>query len=161
NLSFSRSVVRRVLEQGVGIVAEDATVDQRFNMTQTLSHLGIRSFVCVPLKVRDGRPLGFLILDRFGGGNPFCEDDRHLLPAIAVEASVVFENAALHQDLLAKARLERDIALARQIQEGFLPTDLPVEAEGYIDLFARVYPAQEVSGDFYDFFAVGKDRFAF
>jgi phosphoserine phosphatase RsbU/P len=157
---FSRSVVRRVLSEGVGIVAEDAAMDQRF-LTQTINHLGIRSFVAVPFKTREGQPLGLVILDRFGIGNPFTTDDLHLLTATALQASVVFENAALHAKLLAKARLERDLALAREIQQGFLPQDLPPVAAGRLEHFACVYPAQGVAGDFYDFFSVSDSHMAF
>jgi serine phosphatase RsbU (regulator of sigma subunit) len=157
---FSRSVVRRVLSEGVGIVAEDATMDQRF-LTQTINHLGIRSFVAVPFKTRAGQPLGLVILDRFGIGNPFTTDDLHLLTATALQASVVFENATLHQKLLTKARLERDLALAREIQQGFLPQDLPPVALGRLEHYACVDPAQGVAGDFYDFFAVGESHLAF
>lgn len=159
--NFSRSVVQRVLKEGVGIVAEDAQFDSRFQMTQTLSHLGIRSFVCVPLKTRNTEPIGVVILDRFGIGNPFTTDDLHLLTAISLQAAVVLENAKLHADLVEKARLERDIALARQIQEGFLPQILPKHARAGLEHFAAVYPAQEVAGDFYDYFPVGDDLLAF
>lgn len=159
---FSRAVVQKVQEEGVGLVAEDARADRRFDATKTLSNLGIRSFVCVPLKARAGRRTpGVVILDRFGVGNPFTEDDLHLLTAIVLQASVVLENAALHLELIQKAKLERDLALARQIQEGFLPTELPASARNRADCFARVYPAGEVAGDYYDFFPVGRRSLAF
>ncbi|HMP02086.1 MAG TPA: SpoIIE family protein phosphatase [Gemmatales bacterium] len=159
--SFSRTVVRRVVAEGIGIVAEDASADQRFDSTKTLSNLGIRSFVCVPLKWRDGQTLGVVILDRFGGGNPFTADDLHLLTAIVLQATVALENAALHAEALRKARLAQDIIVAQQIQEGFLPSELPPTAQARLDFFAQVYPAREMAGDFYDFFAVGEDRLAF
>lgn len=158
---FSRAVIKRVLDEGVGIVAEDASSDQRFNAAQTLASLGVRSFICTPFKAHDGRPLGVVILDRFGNDNPFKEDDLHLLAATALLFSVVIENASLHHELLEKARLDRDMSLARQVQEGFLPRQLPPEFSHQLELCAEVYPAQEVAGDYYDFFAVGPDRLGF
>ena len=159
--SFSRTVVRRVLNEGIGIVAEDAAADRRFDSTKTLSNLGIRSFVCVPFKRRDSQPHAVLILDRFGVGNSFAEDDLHLLTAIVLQASVALENAAMHLEALKKARLAQDIRVAQQIQEGFLPSELPPSARQQLDFFAQVYPAQEMAGDFYDLLAVGEDRLAF
>ncbi len=158
---FSRSVVRMVREEGVGIVAEDATMDSRFDMTQTLSNLGIRSFLCVPFKTRTDKAPAMVILDRFGVGLPFTQDDLQLLTAVCLQASVVLENARLHVELMQKAKLERDVALARKIQEDFLPKELPLEAVNKVDYFARVFPAREVAGDYYDFFAVDDQRLAF
>lgn len=159
---FSRTVVQKVYEESVGIVAEDTRRDERFDANKTLNHLGIRSFVCVPFKARAGkRTPGVVILDRFGLGNPFTDEDLHLLTAIVLQASVVLENAALHLELIQKAKLERDVALARQIQEGFLPTELPQTARRRVDCFARVYPAREVAGDYYDYFAVGPHHLGF
>jgi sigma-B regulation protein RsbU (phosphoserine phosphatase) len=158
---YSRSVVTRVLEEGLGIVAEDAGADERFRSTKTLNVLGIRSFVCVPFKAHDGQPMGVLQLDRFGVGSPFTPEDLHLLTAIALQASVVLENAALHADLLRQDRMKRELALARRIQEGFLAQEVPSAAAAHVELFAQVYPAQEVSGDFYDFFALDENRLAF
>jgi serine phosphatase RsbU (regulator of sigma subunit) len=159
--SFSRTVVRRVLSEGIGIVAEDTTADRRFDSTKTLSNLGIRSFLCVPFKRRDSQPVAVLILDRFGVGKPFSEDDLHLLTAIVLQASVALENAAMHVEAMKKARLAQDIRVAQQIQEGFLPSELPPSARERLDFFAQVYPAHEMAGDFYDLFAVGSDRLAF
>lgn len=159
---FSRAVVHKVMAEGVGLVAEDTRADSRFDATKTLNHLGIRSFVCVPLRARAGRKTpGVVILDRFGLGNPFTQEDLNLLTAIVLQASVVLENAALHLELIQKAKLERDIALARQIQEGFLPTELPASARQRVDCFARVFPAGDVAGDYYDYFPINDRMLAF
>jgi serine phosphatase RsbU (regulator of sigma subunit) len=158
---YSRTVAQRVLEDGMGIVAEDATLDSRFHLTQTLNRLGIRSFLCVPLKASEDRPLGVLQVDRFGIGAPFTLEDLNLLTAISMQASAVLEIHSLHAELIEKERMKRDLALAREIQEGFLPRETPEFPAGPIDLFARVYPAQQVSGDFYDYFPLDEHRLAF
>ena len=51
--------------------------------------------------------------------------------------------------------------MAREIQQGFLPTDFEALAGRGFDLFARAYPAREVSGDLYDFFLLEDGRLAF
>jgi serine phosphatase RsbU (regulator of sigma subunit) len=158
---FSRSVIKHVLEEGVGVVAEDAKDDRRFASTQTLTGLGVRSFVCAPLKAHDNRPLGVIVLDRFGQGNSFKEDDLQLLTACALLTATVIENASLHEELVEKARMDRDLSLARQVQEGFLPRGLPETFANNLELCAEVYPAREIAGDFYDFFPLGADRLAF
>jgi sigma-B regulation protein RsbU (phosphoserine phosphatase) len=42
--------------------------------------------------------------------------------------------------------------MAREIQEDFLPTEFAPLGQSHVELYARVSPAREVSGDLYDFF---------
>lgn len=69
--------------------------------------------------------------------------------ALANQLSAALENARLHQESLARERLERELALARGIQTSFLPAGVP-QVEGW-DFVASLEPARHVSGDFYDF----------
>jgi signal transduction histidine kinase len=114
--AYSRSVVRRVFEEGVGVLADNAQDDPRFALTQTLHALGVRSFLCVPLQAHGGRALGVVQLDRFGAGTPFTPDDLHLLTAVSIPVSVVLENAALHARAVENERVQRDLELARLAQ---------------------------------------------
>jgi sigma-B regulation protein RsbU (phosphoserine phosphatase) len=62
----------------------------------------------------------------------------------------------MHQIILQRETLERDLKLAREVQESFLPGDLPV-IENY--RFAAVnQPALEIGGDFYNFFRLPSDK---
>ena len=51
--------------------------------------------------------------------------------------------------------------MAREIQQGYLPTDFAPLGEAGFELFARVHPARQVSGDLYDFFPLPDGRLAF
>lgn len=64
------------------------------------------------------------------------------------------ENTAIDQEELLK--IERDVQIARQIQEGFLPVTLP-QPDGW-EIAARFHPAREVAGDFYDSFMMTQGR---
>jgi serine phosphatase RsbU (regulator of sigma subunit) len=72
-----------------------------------------------------------------------------LLLSVAGQAAIALENVKMHESLLARAGLERDLKIAHQVQMSFLPKKLP-QAKGY-DFFAHYEPAQEVGGDYYDF----------
>ncbi len=158
---FSRTVVRRALDDGVGILSDDVRADARFQLSSTLTNLNIRSLVCVPLVGQNGRRLGVVQLDCFRVGRTFHTPDLQLLTAVALQVGVVLENAALHAEVLKKERLRQELALAREIQRGFLPTEFPSpELVGY-ELFAQVHPAREVSGDLYDFHALPDGRLPF
>jgi signal transduction histidine kinase len=114
--AYSRSVVRRAFEEGVGVLADNAQDDPRFAAAHTLVALGVRSFLCVPLQGHGGRALGVVQLDRFGHGAPFTPEDLHLLTAVSIPVSVVLENAALHAQMVEHERVQRDLELARLAQ---------------------------------------------
>jgi signal transduction histidine kinase len=114
--AYSRSVVGRAFEEGVGVLADNAQDDARFARANTLVALGVRSFLCVPLQGKGARPLGVMQLDRFGVGEPFTAEDLHLLTAVSIPVSVVLENAALHAQLVEHERVQRDLELARLAQ---------------------------------------------
>jgi sigma-B regulation protein RsbU (phosphoserine phosphatase) len=60
---------------------------------------------------------------------------------------------AEREDLL---KIDRDVQIARQIQAGFLPRELP-QPTGW-EIAARFYPARQVAGDFYDAFMLTQGR---
>ena len=53
-------------------------------------------------------------------------------------------------------KIEHDVEIARQIQLGFLPRDLP-NPEGW-DVAGRFHPARQVAGDWYDGFYMANKR---
>ncbi|MBI1915223.1 MAG: FHA domain-containing protein [Planctomycetes bacterium] len=157
---FSRSLVRRALEEGVGLLSEDVGDDLKLAKTATLIALNLRSFLCVPLIGLDQRRLGVLQLDCTRPGSSFAHEDLELLTALSLQVAGVIENAALHEELLREAWLRRELALAREIQESFLPDNFRSLPGGGYELYARVHPAREVSGDLYDFFPLADGRLA-
>ena len=88
-------------------------------------------------------------------------EDLQLLTVVGLQVAVVLENAALHAEVLREERLRRELALAREIQEGFLPTEFPRPDQGGFELFARLLPAREVAGDLYYFFRLPDGRLTF
>jgi sigma-B regulation protein RsbU (phosphoserine phosphatase) len=66
------------------------------------------------------------------------------------------ELKAAQEQLVIKERLEKELAIARQIQESILPGSLP-ELEGF-DIAALTVPAREVGGDYYDFIPINQHR---
>jgi serine phosphatase RsbU (regulator of sigma subunit) len=159
--SYSRTIVRKVLEDGVGIISDDVRTDQRFKTSSTLVSLKVRSLLCVPLIAPDAKRLGVLQLDHYRMGRTFQLEDLQLLTVVGMQVAVVLENAALHQEILREERLRRELSLAREIQEGFLPAEFPRPEEVGYELYARLQPAREVAGDLYDFLTLPDGRLAF
>jgi serine phosphatase RsbU (regulator of sigma subunit) len=157
---FSRSLVHRALDQGVGLLSEDVPGDPRLQLTATFASLNLRSFLCVPLVTVDNRRLGVLQLDCLRQGSTFREEDLEVLTAIGLQVAVVLDNAALHAERLREERLRQEVEMARDIQQSFLPSEVRFPGNDP-ELFARMVPAREMSGDLYDFFPLPDGRLAF
>ena len=62
----------------------------------------------------------------------------------------------------AKERIESELRVAHEIQMAILPKIFPpFPQRPEFDLHALIHPAQEVGGDFYDFFLIGDDELYF
>jgi serine phosphatase RsbU (regulator of sigma subunit)/pSer/pThr/pTyr-binding forkhead associated (FHA) protein len=158
---YSRTIVNQVLQEGIGIRSDDVHADQRFGESETVTYLDARSLLCVPLIGHAGRRLGVIQLDGAHTAATFEGQDLRLLTTLGLQVGVVLENLELHAERLREERLRQELALAREIQAGFLPTNFPLPATVGFELYACVHPAREVSGDLYDFFALPDGRWAF
>ncbi|MFZ3046723.1 MAG: SpoIIE family protein phosphatase [Desulfatirhabdiaceae bacterium] len=77
------------------------------------------------------------------------EKNRQLAAAYA-------ELQAAHVQIVEKERLERELQVAREIQESILPQTLPVISG--IDLGVMMHPARAVGGDLYDVIDLKENR---
>jgi serine phosphatase RsbU (regulator of sigma subunit) len=158
---YSRTIVRRALEEGIGLLSEDARADERFAGSATLTSLDLHSLLCVPLIGQDGKRLGVVQVDRFRRGLAFRIEDLQLLTAVCLQVAVVLENAALHTEILQEQRLHQELELAREIQQGFLPHELEGFPNADFEVLGQVFPARQVAGDLYDFLRAPGGRLAF
>jgi sigma-B regulation protein RsbU (phosphoserine phosphatase) len=150
---ISLSVVHGVARQGQPVLTGDAQIDPRFSMRTSVKLLGLRSILCVPLRIKE-RILGTIYVDNRIQAGIFGPADLDLLSAIASSAAIAIENARLYQVAVEKGRLERELQMARQVQLSLLPAAVP-EAPGW-EFSARWLPARQVAGDYYDFI-LGQD----
>jgi sigma-B regulation protein RsbU (phosphoserine phosphatase) len=148
HFQVSRSVVERVAREGQPILTSDAQRDDRFSMRRSVKVLGLRSILCVPLKIKD-RVSGVVYVDNRLQAGIFVQADLELLDAIASSAAIAIENARLYQVAVEKGRMERELQMAFEVQASLLPRETPHVA-GW-EFAAHWKPAREVSGDFYDF----------
>lgn len=156
-LSLSRSIVNHVIGQQKAILSQDAGADENLPTSASIADLKIRSVMCVPLLTPDGQVLGIIQIDT-SDRRQFHQDDLDVLLAVAGQAAIALQNAAMHESLIAQERLKRDLNLAQTIQKRFLPERVP-QPPGY-EFFAHYHAAYEVGGDYYDFVELGPDRLA-
>lgn len=97
-LAVSRTIIKEVLEEGVGVLASDALQDERFDSSASVEAYGIRSAMCVPIGTR-GKILGIIYVDSCASSGLYTEEDLRLLGSIASQAAAAIENARLHEEL--------------------------------------------------------------
>jgi serine phosphatase RsbU (regulator of sigma subunit) len=161
SLSFSRTIVQRALDEGVGLLSEDLQSDERYLSSHSIASLDLHSIMCVPVIIPEGGRLGVIQVDRFFQGFGFRAEDLHLLTAIAMQVAVVLENVKLHAEKMREERLLRELALAHEIQEGYLPDELEGFPNADFEIHGRVFPARQVAGDYYDFIKTPTGQLAF
>jgi serine phosphatase RsbU (regulator of sigma subunit) len=154
---ISETILSAVLNQKKAVLSRDATSDANLPTSASIADLRIRSFMCSPLLAADGQALGILQLDTTDR-QEFRQDDLEVLSAVASQAAFAVQNASMHERLIHRERIERDLRLAEQVQRRFLPQSVPKVA-GY-EFFAFYQPAYNVGGDYYDFVMLPGDRVA-
>src|SRR5208282_962484 len=116
-----------------------------------------RSELIVPLFYK-GRIIGVLDLEhtrpRF-----FNEEHERMLTTLGSQVAIAIENARLYQAVRRQeAQLERDIAMAREVQLRLLPPEAP--SHPHAEMAVRFLPARTIGGDLYDFLDYGPGRTA-
>jgi len=118
-----------------------------------LSKLGAE--LLLPLAVRD-KLLGFISLGPKRSEEPYTGSDVRLLKSVAAQTGLALENADLMRkisdEVAQRERLNREVEIAREVQERLFPQKLP--AIRGLDYAAHCRPALAVGGDYYDFLAL-------
>jgi phosphoserine phosphatase RsbU/P len=113
--------------------------------------LKIMTYMAVPIVFRD-QVLGVLAMANKKTDEKFDHTDLSLVTSLSSQAAFAIYNARLHHIMAEKERLDRDLEIAREIQQILLPSECP-QIEG-IELKAITSSALEVGGDYFDFIRV-------
>jgi sigma-B regulation protein RsbU (phosphoserine phosphatase) len=131
----------------------DVRKDLRYHMINPET----RSEMIVPLFYKN-RVIGVLDLEHVRPGY-FHERHERTLTTLAAQIAIAIENARLYSQVLRhEQQLERDLAMARQVQLRLLPASVPDHPHG--EFAARFLPARSIGGDLYDFVEYDANRSA-
>jgi sigma-B regulation protein RsbU (phosphoserine phosphatase) len=155
-LTISRSILNRALEQGERTIINDSAVEL-LDPTVSIAAHHIRSAMCVPLEYR-GEILGVIYGDRVSSTTQYEREDVDFLAALARQASIGLTNARLLEEHSRMVQLENELSLARQIQTELFPPDFGQRGGLHIRAFNE--PGHQVSGDYYDVVAMSDGRTA-
>ena len=150
-IPLGRGLVGLAAETKQAIVVPDVSKDPRY----IESNPETRSELVVPLVYKD-KVIGVLDLEHTRRGF-FTDDHRRTMMTLAAQVAIAIENARLYEEIARQERrLERDLALARELQMRLLPQTLPKLA--HLELAAKFSPARAIGGDLYDFIPYSLSR---
>jgi phosphoserine phosphatase len=136
----------------------DCYADPRFNAeVDRKTGYRTRCLMAVPLIGHDDSLVGVLQVlnkevDESGDGGVFDDRDERVATALGAQCAVALQRMRLLEDLVAKERMERELAVAREIQKDVFPREMPRIA-GY-EIAGWCRPADQTGGDIYDLIPV-------
>jgi len=119
----------------------------------------LRAELLLPLSVKN-KLLGFISLSQKLSEEPYSSTDLRLLKSVAAQTGLALENSrltsAIAEEVAHREKLNREVEIAREVQERLFPQKLPPVAG--LDYCGKCRPALGVGGDYYDFLALPGGR---
>jgi pSer/pThr/pTyr-binding forkhead associated (FHA) protein len=162
SFTTSAKIPREVFTTGLGKIVSDLMDTNLAAAHDGTIAVGIRYVLCVPLRVipmGDGissdtakeHVIGVLYLDGRERSTMYSKATLDSLEAFATQAALAIESARLYAESAEKARTDRDLRVAAEIQRA-LSAD-PAYKGSFCDLAAVSVPCRTVGGDFFDYLA--------
>jgi serine phosphatase RsbU (regulator of sigma subunit) len=147
-IRYSHSIPAKVFETGKAETLMDAAGGGDIALGQSILDLRLVSVMCVPLTTADER-LGVLYVDSRASAKGFTQSDLELFKTLGSQCGMAIHNARLVEAYIEQQRLTHDLHVAKEIQQGMLPTKTIERPKIEIAGFNR--PCDETGGDYYDY----------
>ncbi len=164
DLRFSTTVVNGVLADKEAMLSTVQSDSDALELGRSVFDLKLRAVMCVPLVAdsapgeAERSPVGALYVDSRAATREFDRRDLGLFESFGQNIAIVIEKARLHRAEMEKQRIEKNLELARAIQDGLMPP-VPKDIPG-LEIHGWFRPAERTSGDFYDFTRTKDGRLA-
>lgn len=138
-----RTVIDQALVSTTGLLTNNALMDERFDRSQSVMIRGIKSVMAVPLRTRTGT-IGILYVESVSMSAAFTDEDLPLLDAIAAQASILLDNAALvaqvQREVETRASLSRFLSQAavEEVLSGRMKVNMAGQNAEVTVLFADI-----------------------
>ena len=153
DIPIGDGLVGYAVQHKVPVLVPDVSKDARYIKLNPET----RSELAVPLIYKDD-VIGVLDLEHTKRGF-FTEDHKKTVTTLAAQIAIALENARLYEEVARQEkRLERDLALARELQFRLLPQSLPQLRN--LEIASKFAPARAIGGDLYDIVNYSLDRAA-
>lgn len=101
---------------------------------------------------------GFLLLGERLSDKIYSQSELEFLYSLSNIAIISLENARLFAEAIEKQKMEDELIIAKGIQQGLFPKNLPKHKT--LDIAAINIPSKIVGGDYYDVIELGDEKFA-
>lgn len=147
-----QGIVGAAMKEKRMIRVDDVSRDPRF-FAQADAQTGWKTKALLAAPLLDGEEcLGVIEFLNPQGRPAFSRADEEMMEYFAGLVSGALVRIRAHEATLERAQVQRDLELAREMQQGLLPKQFPTREQApQLEIFARLDPAKEVSGDLYDF----------
>lgn len=153
-ISISTTAVNQALVNRMASITTNAMDDERFRDQQSVIVRSLASILCVPLWHED-RVFGLLYLDTSDRTLQFTVDHLGLVSAVANLAAIKIDNLRLFDAAVAKSAMDKELALAGEIQAGLLPGEH--YAFQRLVCVGKHRSFGEIGGDYYDFIPLDEE----
>lgn len=151
-IPLDRGLVGYAAQHKHAVLVPDVLKDDRYIALNPET----RSELVVPLLYK-GEAIGVLDLEHTKRGF-FTDDHKRTITTLAAQVAIAIENAQLYEQVTAQEqRMERDLAMAHELQINLLPAACP--ALQTADIGVRFASARLIGGDLYDFIPYSRGRY--
>jgi len=129
----------------IHLIKEALVLSEENEFCQNCKELGVE--LIVPMTIKN-EVKGLLFLGKRITSLGYSQSDIEYISSIASFAIISIENSRLFKEAIEKQKLEKDLEIARNIQQNLLPAKLPTSES--FEIAAINKTAKMVGGDFYD-----------
>jgi serine phosphatase RsbU (regulator of sigma subunit) len=154
-LKYSQSIPKKVFESGKAETLMDAAGGAEVALGQSILDLRLVSVMCAPLTTAE-ETLGVLYVDSRASAKGFGKADLELFNTLGSQCGLAIHNARLVEAYLEQQRLQHDLYVAKEIQQGMLPRQVIERPRVEVAGFNR--PCEETGGDYFDYIPMPERR---
>jgi len=147
-VELSKTMLEAAVERKEALLINNPMLDSRLAQAQSLMASGVTSIMTVPLE-HGGEVVGIIYFDAGLLRGAFTEEDLRLVAVVGHMAAAKIRTTRLLEELVEKQAMQKEMDVARTIQERLLPDRCP-DLEDF-DLFGLNIACWNVSGDLYGF----------
>jgi sigma-B regulation protein RsbU (phosphoserine phosphatase) len=157
-IKSGEGIVGQCVTQNTSRIVKDVRQDANFDQSVDESTgFQTRSILCTPMTVNKEKVGAIELVNKRTQDGLFSDTDLLMLQTLASAAALAINNAHMAEELVEQERFSRELELATEMQRSLLP-DTPTDS---FPVFGINLPANEMSGDFYDFFRLDDGRIYF
>jgi len=146
---------RLLMNQPRCLMVDEAIVSEEviLSLEEELWLLKNRIILILPMRTQS-ELIGILGLGAKTDGEDYTHEECNILAELSAQLALATENIRLLEENIEKRRMEEELAIARSIQQGFLPRQIP-DTPG-LKVVAKSVFCYEVAGDYYDVISIDK-----